>query len=104
VEEGSVVPLETEETVLNFDYGVYGDNYNLSSRLFYECLHTLHPNERLIRISERQESHAHKQACETPFSVRSYEFEAGGEGGTWRQWICWCGEGTYVERISNGKV
>jgi hypothetical protein len=76
-----------------------GEGSELSSRLYFRTVHALHPDESLIRIMDKVESKMHAELCETPFSVSSYEFAAGGEDGVWRQWICWCGEGTYVERI-----
>lgn len=74
----------------------------LNSRLYFRVLHELHPDEDLIRSMDKVESRMHATACETPFSVESYEFQAGGDGAMWRQWICWCGDGTYVERVKNG--
>lgn len=85
------------------DYGVDLTSRGLPTRLLMYTLHGLHPSEDAIRDCAWVEDRRHRGLCETPFSVRNYEFEDGA-GGVWRQWICWCGEGTYVERINDAGV
>lgn len=70
----------------------------LNSRTFFRTMHAMHPDEGCIRSLARVEDAQHEKECETPFSETCYEFYDY-LGREWRQWICWCGIGTYVERV-----